>query len=137
MTRANAEIIRDAYEALNQGEIESALAVLEPDAQWEEHSELPEAGVYRGREAIKTFLVGYLDSWEEFRQETEELIDAGDRVGVFLRMAAKGKGSGIEVKARYAHLWTMRGGMGVRVDAYADCDRARAALEQSQATPPG
>ena len=45
-------------------------------------------------------------------------------------MAAKGKGSGIEVEARYAHVWTMRDGKGVRVDAYADRDAALEALQQ-------
>jgi ketosteroid isomerase-like protein len=136
MARENVEILRDAYEALNDGDIERALAVLEPDAEWQEHSDLPEADVYRGRDTIRTFLLGYLDSWEEFRQETEELIDSGERVAVLLRMAAKGKGSGIEVESRYAHLWTMRGGKGVRVDAYADPSAALDALRQSQPTQP-
>lgn len=136
MVLENVEILRDAYEALNRGDIESALGVLEPDAEWHEHSDLPEADVYRSRDAIRTFLVGYLDSWEKFRQETEELIDADDRVAVLLRMAAKGKGSGIEVEARYAHVWTMRNGKGVCVDAYADCEAALAALQQAESTPP-
>jgi ketosteroid isomerase-like protein len=126
----NLEILRKAYDALNDGDVESALGVLEPDAEWQEHSELPEAGTYHSRAAIRTFLLGYLDSWGEFRQETEELIDSGDRVAVVLRMAARGKGSGIEVEARYAHLWTMRDGRGVRVDAYADPNAAIEALQQ-------
>jgi ketosteroid isomerase-like protein len=134
--RENVEILREAYEALNRGDIDTALGVLEPDAEWQEHSDLPEAGTYRSRDAIRTFLLSYLDSWEEFRQETEELIDSGDRVAVVLGMAARGKGSGIEVEARYAHLWTMHDGRGVRVDAYADPDAALEALGQSQPTQP-
>jgi ketosteroid isomerase-like protein len=136
MAAGNVEILREAYDALNDGDVEGALGVLEPDAEWQEHSELPEAGTYRSRDAIRTFLLGYLDSWGEFRQETEELIDSGDRVAVVLRMAARGKGSGIEVEARYAHLWTMQDGRGVRVDAYADPDAALEALQQPQPTQP-
>ena len=136
MVAGNVEILRAAYDALNDGDVESALGVLEPDAEWQEHSELPEAGTYRSRDAIRTFLLGYLDSWDEFRQETEELIDSGDRVAVVLRMAARGKGSGIEVEARYVHLWTMQDGRGVRVDAYADPDAALEALQQPQPTQP-
>jgi ketosteroid isomerase-like protein len=134
MPPGNVEILREAYEALNHGDVESALGVLEPDAEWQEHSELPEAGTYRSRDAIRTFLLSYLDSWDEFRQETEELIDSGDRVAVVLRMAARGKGSGIEVESRYAHLWTMQDGRGVRVDAYADPNVALEALQHSQPT---
>ena len=133
MTRENVEILRDAYEALNHREIESALDVLEPDAEWCEHSDLPEADFYRGREAIRAFLLGYLDSWEEFHQETEELIDGGDQVAVLLHLVAKGHGSGIEVEARYAHLWTMRDGKGVRVDAYADRAEALEELHRTRA----
>ena len=136
MAAGNVEILRAAYDALNDGDVESALGVLEPDAEWQEHSELPEAGTYRSRDAIRAFLLGYLESWDEFRQETEELIDSGDRVAVVLRMAARGKGSGIEVEARYAHLWTMQGGRGVRVDAYADPEAALEALQQPQPTQP-
>jgi ketosteroid isomerase-like protein len=137
VSRENVEILKRAYEALNRGEIESALDVLEPDAEWQEHSDLPEADTYRSREAIREFLLAYLDSWEEFHQETEDLIESGDRVAVLLRMAAKGKGSGIEVEGRYAHLWTMRGGRGIRVDAYADPNRALEALRDTSPTQAG
>ena len=130
MTDANVEILRDAYEALNRGDVEAALAVLEPGAEWCEHSELPEADTYRGRGAIRRFLGDFLESWEEFHQETERLIDAGDTLGVFLHSRAKGKGSGVEVEGRYAHVWTMREGKGVRVVAYADPQVALDTLER-------
>ena len=114
------EILRSAYEALNQGDIEGAIAALDEDAEWTEHSDLPEAGVYRGREAIRAFLLHFLESWQEFRQETEELIAGESCVLIMLRSRQRGKGSGIDVEARYAHLWTMKDGRGVRVDAYFD-----------------
>jgi ketosteroid isomerase-like protein len=135
VTRENIEILKNAYDALNDGAIDSALEVLEPDAEWCEHSELPEADIYRGRDAIRTFLLDYLDSWDDFHQETEELIDGGERVAVLLHLVAKGQGSGIEVEARYAHLWTMRGGKGVRVDAYADREAALGELRRAQLQP--
>jgi uncharacterized protein len=89
-----------------------------------EHSSLPEAGTYSGRDSIEAFLAAFLESWDEFRQDTEELIEAGDRVAVVLRSFARGKGSGVEVVGRYAHVWTMRDGKGVRVDTYEDVERA-------------
>jgi ketosteroid isomerase-like protein len=134
MSGDNVAIISRAYEALNQGDIATALDALAPDAEWSEHSELPEADTYRGRERIRKFLESFLESWHEFRQETEELVDAGDRVAVVLRSVARGKGSGIQVKTRYAHLWTMREGRGVRVDAYADPEAALEALRQGAAS---
>jgi ketosteroid isomerase-like protein len=130
----DAEIVRSAYERLNEGDVESALAVLDADAEWCEHSDLPEAGLYRGRDAIRAFLVSFLESWEEFHQETEDLLTGDGCVLVVLRSRVRGAGSGINVEARYAHLWTMRDGHGVRVDAYLDTDEALAAL--SRGAPP-
>jgi uncharacterized protein len=131
----NVEILKRAYQALNEGDINAALDVLEPDAEWsEQHSELPEASTYRGREAIRAFLESFLESWNEFKQETERLVDVGDRVAVLLLSTARGRGSGIEVERRYAHLWTMRNGKGTRVEAYADQEAALAALGPARAS---
>jgi ketosteroid isomerase-like protein len=105
------------------------LCVLEPEAEWCEHSTLPEAGSYRGREAIKTFLEHFLESWHEFRQEIERIVEGGNRVALLLHPSAVGKGSGVEVQARYAHVWTMRGGRGARVDTYDDVTAALESIE--------
>jgi uncharacterized protein len=125
------ETLRKAYEALNEGDIESALAVLDEDAEWCEHSDLPEAGLYRGRASIRAFLQSFLESWEDFHQETEDLIPAEGRVLLMLRSRVRGAGSGIHVEGEYAHLWTMRDGRGVRVDAYFDRKEALRALEKA------
>ena len=63
------EILRPAYGALNVGDIEGALGVLDEDAEWCGRSDMPEAGLYRGRDSIRTFLESFLESWEDFRQE--------------------------------------------------------------------
>jgi ketosteroid isomerase-like protein len=125
--------LRDAYEALNQGDIERALAVLDENAEWCEHSDLPEAGLYRGRAAIRSFLESFLESWENFTQETEDVRAGEECVLILLRSRSRGKGSGIAVEAQYAHLWTMRDGRGLRVDAYFDREEALSAMRAGAA----
>jgi uncharacterized protein len=122
------ERLRASYEALNRHDIEETMAVLAEDAKWVEHSDLPEAGSYRGRDTIRDFLLHFLDSWDRFEQHIEEVRGNDDCVLLFIRQTARGKGSGIDVQSRYAHLWTMREGQGVRVDAYYDREGALAAL---------
>jgi ketosteroid isomerase-like protein len=54
---------------------------------------------------------------------------------LIIHMTAVGRASGLELDTRYAHVWTMRDGLGVRVDAYRDPDAARSALEDESHTP--
>lgn len=124
--------LKASYEALNQGDITGTLAVLTDDAKWVEHSELPEAGSYRGRETIRGFLEHFLESWDRFEQEIEEVQTGDGCVLLFIRLTARGRGSGVDVQSRYAHLWTMKEGVGVRVDAYYDRDQALAALRAAR-----
>jgi hypothetical protein len=127
---AVAEIVTGAYEALNRGDVEAALEPLADDAEWMEHSDLPEAGCYRGIESIRTLLEGFLESWDDLHQEVETARESRDRVLVQLHFRGTGRGSGVEVETRYAHLWTLRGEKGVRVDAYYDPRAAEEALEE-------
>jgi ketosteroid isomerase-like protein len=74
-----------------------------------------------------------LESWNSFHQDLERVESAGDKVFLFLRVKAVGKGSGIQVEARYAHVWTMSDGRGVLVDAYEDPEQALAVFERERA----
>jgi hypothetical protein len=127
-TPADVARVKSAYEALNRKDIEGTIAALHEDATWEEHSELPEAGSYRGVGLIRAFLEQFLESWERFHQEIEEEIVRGHCALLFIHLDASGQGSGIEVNSRYAHLWQLRDGKGTRVDAYYDREQALAAL---------
>lgn len=54
----------------------------------------------------------------------EELLDAGDAVVALIRSTAVGRGSGVEVQERIAHVAWMRDGTPYRVKVFTD--RARA-----------
>jgi ketosteroid isomerase-like protein len=120
--------LKGSYAALNRRDIDGTMAVLDEQATWVEHSELPEAGSYRGRDTIRHFLEQFLDSWDDFEQQIEEVHAEEECVLLFIHLIASGRGSGIAVESRYAHLWEVRGGRGVRVDAYYDRESALAAL---------
>lgn len=44
-------LVLASYESLNRGEVGAAIDALAEDAEWHESEELPDTGVYRGREA--------------------------------------------------------------------------------------
>lgn len=117
-----------SYEALNRRDIDGAMEALSDHAEWHESEVLPDTGVYRGKDAIRSFLADFLASWERFHQTVEEVREEADRVLVMIHLEATGRGSAADVDARYAHLWTVSGGRGIRVDAFYDRDDAVAAL---------
>jgi ketosteroid isomerase-like protein len=126
---ADVETVTSSYEALNRGDLDAAMEALAEDAEWHESEALPETGVYRGRQTIRRFLTDFLGSWESFHQQIEETRVSGDRVAILIHLQARGRESAAEVDARYAHVWRLRDGRGVRVDAYYDRAEALAAIE--------
>jgi ketosteroid isomerase-like protein len=128
MPDTDAETVASSYDALNERNIDGAMEALADDAEWHESEVLPDTGVYEGKEAIRDFLTEFLASWERFHQTVEEVRQEGDRVLVLIHLEATGRGSAADVDARYAHLWTMSGGRGVRVDAFYDRGEAAEAL---------
>jgi ketosteroid isomerase-like protein len=72
----------------------------------------------------------WLSTWERpFKIEAEELIQEGERILALIRWRGRGKGSGVAVDDRGAHLWTFRDGKVVRYETFRDPDEARVALE--------
>ncbi|MDX6584045.1 MAG: uncharacterized protein QOI10_3229 [Solirubrobacterales bacterium] len=128
MSQENVEILRGAYEALSRGQVDAALQICDPDIE----CHLPEGGIntgtLRGRQALRAFLEGWIDALESFRFEPQQFFDGGDQVVVVLRVRGRGRSSGLEVDVRPAHLWTMRSGKGVRVQAFPEREQ-KAALK--------
>lgn len=129
------EKLRLAYTALGEGDADAALAMLAEDCEWRESAELPDVSVIHGRAAVAAFLHSFLESWESFDQAIEDVRIEGDRALLLIHLRAVGRSSGIELDARYAHLWTIRDGVGVAVDAYRDQADALAAFERASASP--
>jgi ketosteroid isomerase-like protein len=84
-----------------------------------------------GRDDIAATLADWLSAWElPLRIEADDFIQSGDRILALVRWKGRGKGSGVEMEASGAHLWTFRGGLVSRFDVYRDRDEARAALDR-------
>ena len=117
MSQENVEVVRRSYEAYALGDIEGALAAIDPDVEVHDH-DIPDAGVYRGHEGVFRWQADWDSSWESWRWAPEEFIDAGDRVVAVLRVYAKGRGSGVEIERLDGAVWTVRNGKGIRLDYY-------------------
>jgi ketosteroid isomerase-like protein len=99
-----------------------------PEIEVHEDPRFPEAGTYRGIEAVGRYFEQFTDSFDEFVFEVEDLVDLGaDRVLVLFMLRTRGKGSGATAEARPGWIYTIRGGKAMRIEAYLDRDEAFAA----------
>jgi ketosteroid isomerase-like protein len=119
VSRENVERILRGYDALNRGDLEGAVGGLSADCELMLPPMLPEADVLQqGREGLRRFWESWRDTFEEFRMEVEETIDAGDDVVVMAAACGTGKDSGADVRTpSFAMIWTFRDDRVVRMES--------------------
>lgn len=125
MSLENVELVRRGYDAFNRGDIEGALEILHPDVEWSTYLVPgPGGGTYRGHEGVRELWDDARNIFGDFRNDPERLMEAGDKVVAFITVRGRGKASGIDVKARIAHVMTLRDGKVASVQSFEDRDEA-------------
>jgi ketosteroid isomerase-like protein len=117
----NVRIVRTTIASINSRDLDRALEAADQDfeADWSNSIAPQGGGVYRGRERARELFESFLEAWEEFRWEPQEIIAVDDaRVVVVNRVRGRGRGSGVEVDATGAQLWTISGGKVRRIKLY-------------------
>jgi ketosteroid isomerase-like protein len=74
----------------------------------------PDAGTFRGREAITQWVVNWFSTFDSYRFVMEESIERGDRAFMTIHHAGRGEASGVDVEIRVYHAVTVRDGLIVR-----------------------
>lgn len=116
MSQENVDKARDFITAYNRRDFDAAMEFFDPEIDWV----LPArqaADSARGTAAIRRFFEELDESFEEFRLEPQEFVDAGDMVATRLRYYGRGKGSGVEIETEMYHqVATFRDGIIVRME---------------------
>ena len=130
MSKANVEIVRRAFEAFNAGDTEAAAELLDPEIEWRLPPNFPDAQAWRGRDAVVEGLTSVTGSWDEFRIDVQELIDAGDRVVALVRFHGRAAITGLDLGGVSvdAQIWTLRDGKAVEVQMYNGSEDALRAI---------
>jgi ketosteroid isomerase-like protein len=85
----------------------------------------PEQEEYRGFEAFVGFMLKWVDPYEEWQLEAEEILDAGgDKVVALLHQQGRLRDSESYVELRYGIVYTVQGGRLLRAQVYATPDEA-------------
>lgn len=129
MSRANVELVRSLYTAVNRRDTEAVLALYDPQVVWDcSRSPLGRvtgASVYRGHDGVRTAFREWYEGWGQVDDDVNELIDAGDHVVAVATIRGRGRSSGIEVEwSESATVWTVRDERIIRVVWFASRDEA-------------
>ena len=90
------------------------------------------AGVYEDHEDPNPRLLAWLSEWEEWRAEADEYLEIGDYVVVLASYYGRGKGSGVEIRHEGAHVFKIRDGKVVRLEIFADRQKALESVGAAQ-----
>jgi ketosteroid isomerase-like protein len=127
MSKENVEIVRRVYEGWSRGDF-SESELFDPDVEFE-MVDWPHPAKSRGVDAMRETWLTTLAAWKDFRAKPDEVIDHGDNILVLNSISGRGRGSGADVSALTATLWTVENGRVVRLALFWDTARAGAVAE--------
>jgi ketosteroid isomerase-like protein len=131
MSEENVEIVRRMYEAFHRGDADGALAHFDPEVVVDA-SRRVDGGIGHGREELSKIIIRWVGTFNEWREEIEEMRDLGNLVYVVATQRGRGKGSGVEVENRYALLYELRGDKITRMTVYQEPAQALEAAGLSE-----
>jgi ketosteroid isomerase-like protein len=118
MSEENMEVVQRAYEIFNRWGVHpeeqtnpEMPPLLHPEIEFHTHPTAPEAGVYRGRDAVIEYHENVFRQFESVRIEVEEAFPAGDCVVLLTRQHTIPRGSGAEITQNVVDLWMIRDGL--------------------------
>ena len=118
MSQENVDLVRRGYEALARGDLDALFQILDPDVEMDDAANFPEASVYKGHQGVLDFLSQQAPVWDDFQILPERFIAVEDKVLVLHKQVGRSKITGLQLEARYAHVWTIRDGLGIQNRTY-------------------
>jgi uncharacterized protein len=119
----NIKLVRGIYAAWSRGDVESFLQALAPDVEWR----FADNFIYGtlnpviGRDALRKGSLRRLKTeWEGFDGILDEILDAGDHVIGLGHYIGKYKATGEQIRAQFAHVWTVKDGQITKWRQYVD-----------------
>lgn len=114
MRRTNAEVLREAIEAMNRRDAAASVELMHEEGEWRPlltaGGEL-ERPVYRGPEGIVRYWRELDELFDEFDIHVEAIEDLGGGLLLFEgRVLARGRASGVPLDTHLWALWRVRDG---------------------------
>jgi uncharacterized protein len=123
----NVEALRPIYAEWARGNFRPVLQVPEPGMKWGWSDEFPDlTRVSRDAEARNEAFLDWTNPWDHWQMAAERFLDRADVVVVLVRYRGRSKATGVEEESYGAHVWTLRQGRPIRLEIFADKEKAMA-----------
>jgi ketosteroid isomerase-like protein len=107
---ASLELVKIALQAYGNGDCEIALALADPLIRWDERASRTDGDLVWKHEDVQRAMRRYLDSWETYRFDVEDIAEVGPgKVVAICRERGKPK-DGAEIDRRFGGLWVVEAG---------------------------
>ena len=125
------EVVRRGNAAFNRGDYEAAAESWHPDVEFRDRAQAADAPeTLKGAQALLSLLSEWRESFDDFRAEISEYIEAGDYVVCVTRWTGRGKASDAAVDVSQVDVYELREGKIVRATlAYPDKTTALEAVD--------
>src|SRR5438552_15670013 len=125
MLDQNVALVREAYDAFNRRDIDSALEMMAPDVEW---PNVLEQVTIRGHRAVREYWTGQFEQIDP-RVEPEDFLKAGDRLIVVVHQVVRDANGELLADRRVCHVYAFRNGKISRMDVYEGKAAALAATD--------
>ena len=115
--------IGQAYAAANRRDFDSVLVGWDPRSEYRPSPDLiapDQEAVFYGRDGYLQLWRYWSDAFDDIRWDPEEILDLADRFLVTTQQRGHGSGSGVAVNKPVFQLFTLRRGLVVRQEDFAD-----------------
>ena len=126
----NTSLAQAAYQAFGRGDMVALAEVMADDIEWVvpgDPDENPDAGTFKGKEAVLGWFGGLASSLDFTTFEPHDFIAQNDKVVSLVYAEATVRNTGRLVVNHEAHVWTFRDGKVARFQIYFDTAAAAAA----------
>lgn len=121
---AETEVLRQAYAALNRGDIPEFVAAFDPQVERIEPSDFPQGGTYQGIDAVTAHVAKGRGSWAEGTCEPQRFVvapyEGGDRIIVLTHVHVRLKDEKEWREGNTADVYTFRNGKVIQFRTFWD-----------------
>lgn len=119
-------------DARDPATVDALMGFLHDDIEFHEDARFPEAGVYRGVDAVRGYWTGFTENFDRFTFVLEDVVPAGPASAlVLLQICARGRASGAIDETRSAWLCAVAGDRAVAIHAFLDREDAFAFAQRA------